>query len=136
MLHYLTERAARQLREEGLQARRVTVKVRYADFRTVTSARSLNAASDRDDVFYTAALERLDRLSRRRMGIRLVGVTLSGLTPCDGCQGDLFTEMELQRRRRFYRGLDRLRERFGFDIAYVGPSLRLMKEHDDSSREE
>ena len=36
LLHMLTEKTARQLREEGLVARRVTVKVRYADFQTAT----------------------------------------------------------------------------------------------------
>lgn len=136
MLYYLTERAARQLREERLLARRVTVKVRYADFRTVTSARSLNAPGDHDDVLYEAALERVERLMRQRMGIRLVGVTLSHLTSGEGRQAELFVESDLQRRRRFYRGLDRLRERFGFDIAFVGPSLRLIKEQGDLSREE
>ena len=126
MLYCLTERAAQQLREEGLLARRVTVKVRYCDFRTVTASRSLHAPGDHDDAFYKAALERLEHLMARRLRIRLVGVALSGLVPMEGCQGRLFGAKELQRRQRFYRGLDRLRERFGFDIAHVGAALRLM----------
>jgi hypothetical protein len=58
----------------------------------------------------------------RRMRIRLVGVTLSALVSLEEHQGDLFAETEFQRRKRFYRGLDKLRERFGFDIARVGPA--------------
>ena len=57
----------------------------------------------------------------RRMQIRLVGVTLSAFAPLSERQADLFAEPEFQRRRRFYRGLDRLRDRFGFGIARVGP---------------
>jgi DNA polymerase-4 len=122
MLYSLTERAARQLREEGLLARCVTVKVRYADFRTVTAARTLPTVTDQDKVFYEIALEQVERLLARRMRIRLVGVTLSALVSLQKRQGDLFAETEFQRRRRFYRGLDRLRDRFGFDIARVGPA--------------
>jgi len=125
MLYFLTERAARQLREAGLLARRVTVKVRYADFQTVTAARTLPAVTDQDKAFYEAALERLEPLMARRMRVRLVGVTLSALLPVEGRQGDLFAESEFQRRKRFYRGLDRIRDKFGFEIARVGPSLRL-----------
>ena len=122
MLYSLTERAARQLREEGLLARCVTVKLRYADFQTVTAARTLPAVTDQDKVFYEIAIEQVERLMARRMRIRLVGVTLSALVPLQERQGDLFAEPEFQRRRRFYRGLDQLRDRFGFDIARVGPA--------------
>ena len=122
MLYSLTERAARQLREEGLLARCVTVRVRYADFQTVTAARTLPALTDQDKVFYEIALEQVERLMIRRMQIRLVGVTLSALAPLQERQSDLFAETEFQRRRRFYRGLDKLRDRFGFDIARVGPA--------------
>ena len=122
MLYALTERAARQLREEGLLARCVTVKVRYADFQTVTAARTLPALTDQDKLLYETALGQVERLMIRRMRIRLVGVTLSALAPSQERQGDLFAETEFQRRRRFYRGLDKLRDRFGFDIARVGPA--------------
>ena len=125
MLYSLTERAARQLREEGLLARCVTVKVRYADFRTVTAARTLPALTDQDKLFYEIALEQVERLMARRMRVRLVGVTLSALVALHERQGDLFAETEFQRRRRFYRGLDKLRDRFGFEIARVGPACQV-----------
>jgi DNA polymerase-4 len=128
MLYSLTERAARQLRQEGLLARCLTVKLRYADFRTVTAARTLPTVTDQDKLFYEIALEQLERLWTRRMRIRLVGVTLSALASLLEHQGDLFAETEFQRRRRFYRGLDRLRDRFGFDIARVGPALPVRDE--------
>ena len=122
MLYSLTERAARQLREEGLLARCVTVRVRYADFQTVTAARTLPTLTDQDKVFYETALGQVERLLARRMQVRLIGVTLSALASLHERQGDLFAETEFQRRRRFYRGLDRLRDRFGFEIARVGPA--------------
>jgi len=122
MLYSLTERAARQLREEGLLARCVTVRVRYADFQTVTAARTLPTLTDQDKAFYETALEQVERLLARRMRVRLIGVTLSALASLQERQGDLFAETEFQRRRRYYRGLDRLRDRLGFEIARVGPA--------------
>ena len=84
--------------------------------------RTLPAPADQDKLFYEIALGQVERLMARRMRIRLVGVTLSALAPSHERQGDLFAEAEFQRRRRFYRGLDKLRDRFGFDIARVGPT--------------
>ena len=132
MLYSLIEHAARQLREEGFLARRVTVKVRYADFTLATAARTLPAPADFDHAFFEAACERLDHLlERKRLRVRLVGVSLSGLTPFSQRQAGLFADREHGRRKGFYRGLDQIRERFGFDIARVGPSLRLPAEKED-----
>ncbi len=122
MLYYLTEHAARSLRAEGLLARRVTVKVRYGDFTTVTAARTLGGPADDDQTLYEAASERLSSLLVRRTRVRLVGVALSRLTAERSRQTDLFAETKLRRRRMFYRALDRLREKHGFDIAVVGPT--------------
>lgn len=121
-LYSLTEHAARQLREEGLRARRVTVKVRYADFTSATACRSLPEPADEDALFFDAAVERMEYLmGRRRLQLRLIGVALGGLVSGGGRQGDLFANPAAKRRRRFYHGLDKLRDKFGFDIAKVGP---------------
>ena len=121
--------AAAAALDDRLAARRVTVKVRYADFSTVTSARTLAEPTDRDDDFFEAAAGKLEELlQKRRMQVRLIGVTLSALGPAGERQGKLFDEGKPQRRRRFYEGLDKLREKFGHDIARVGPSLRLPRE--------
>ena len=135
-LYSLVERAARQLREQGLTARRVTVKLRYADFKTVSRACTLKAPTEQDNVFYEAALAQVERLMGRRLRVRLVGVSLSGLTLGTARQGDLFADQALERRTRLYRGLDQLRDRFGFDIARTGPPLRELREEEDGGSEE
>jgi DNA polymerase-4 len=128
-LYSLTEHAARQLREEGLRARRVTVKARYADFTSATACRSLPEPAEEDALFFEAAVERLEYLmGRRRLQIRLVGVALGGLVPGGGRQAGLFEEAGGRRRTRFYQGLDKLRDKFGFDIARVGPGAPPPKE--------
>jgi len=121
-LYALTERAAHQLREERLRARKLTVKVRYADFTPATASRTLPESAQEDALFFQAALERLEHLlQRRRLRIRLLGIALTALTPAAQRQAQLFGATQDARQRRFYQGLDKLRDRFGFDIARVGP---------------
>ncbi len=78
----LARRAASALRERGLRARTLTLKVRFADFRLVT--RSCRAASG----FYTGReplrpvlYALLERALRPPRAVRLLGVTFSGLEP-------------------------------------------------------
>jgi len=129
MLAYLLERACRQLRNEGLLARTVTVKVRYADFRTESRSRSLPTASDHDDDFWPVARDLFDRVHTRRVSVRLVGACLSRLSPC-GRQLGLFGEAEHARRSRFYRSVDRVRDRFGFSALVTGRSIDLLATHE------
>ena len=128
MLSYLLERCGRHLRGLGALARTVTVKVRYADFQTLARSRSLAIASDHDDDFWPLVRDLFQKAHTRRVGIRLVGVALSGLAP-GGRQMDLFTERRYERRTRFYRSLDRIRERFGFASLVAGRAIELMKTH-------
>ena len=75
------ERVARQLREEGLAAARVTLKLRYADFRTLT--RSHTGDPTRDGLeLYRRAVALLEREGPREP-VRLIGLSASGLGPGD-----------------------------------------------------
>jgi DNA polymerase-4 len=81
MLSYLAQRAARALRAEGLKARSVGVRLRYADFETVESRQRLPEPTDLDHDI----LERVRALWparwTRRVRLRLVGVVLHDLAP-------------------------------------------------------
>jgi DNA polymerase-4 len=129
MLYYLMERACRQLRHAGLMARTVTVKVRYADFRTVGRSRSLPTFSDHDDDFWPVASDLFDKVHARRVSVRLVGVGLSHFAP-GGRQLGLFGEAGYDRRSRFYRSVDRIREKFGFSVLATGRAIDLLETHE------
>ncbi|MFO8015190.1 MAG: DNA polymerase IV [Phycisphaerae bacterium] len=133
MLFYLLQRACRQLREDGLLARTVGVKVRYADFKTVGRSRSLPTFSDHDDDFWPVARDLFRRVHTRRVGVRLVGARLSHLAPT-GRQMDLFDEADRRRRRAFYRSVDRVRDRFGFSALVTGRSIDLLATHERDAR--
>lgn len=64
----------------GGRGRTVTVKARYADFRTVTRSRTLNRAIDARDTLHETATALVRTLYPLRSGVRLLGVTLSGFS--------------------------------------------------------
>jgi DNA polymerase-4 len=73
-------RVGRRLREAGLAGRTVTLKLRYADFKTITRARTLPDPTDVDAEIHRVAAELLRRLRLGRAPVRLVGVTVSNLS--------------------------------------------------------
>ncbi len=74
-------RVGRRLREAGLAGRTVTLKLRFADFRTITRGRTLAVATDTDHELHEVAADLLARLQLGRTAVRLVGVTVSNLQP-------------------------------------------------------
>jgi DNA polymerase-4 len=104
------ERVARQLREEGLAAARVTLKLRYADFRTLT--RSHTGDPTRDGLeLYRRALALLEREAPGEP-VRLIGLSASGLGPGERGQLSLLDPLAV-RRDRLGPIVDRLSARFG-----------------------
>ena len=114
------ERVARQLREEGLAAARVTLKLRYADFRTLT--RSHTGDPTRDGLeLYRRAAALLEREAPTEP-VRLIGLSASGLGR--GGQGQLpLLDPVAVRRERLGPVVDRLTARFGEGT--VGPASLL-----------
>jgi DNA polymerase IV len=80
-LRRLASRLAEHLRRDGLSARTVTAKLRYADFSIRSRSTSLDVGIDDADRIADLACGLLDRGLRDRPGaLRLVGVGLSGLS--------------------------------------------------------
>jgi DNA polymerase-4 len=119
MLAALVDRATGDLREAGLLARTVTVKVRDWDFTTRQASRTLTEAVLSDRVVGDVARPLLAKLrAARRVPARLLGVSLSGLVREDGeRQLSLLPEgggrLETERDRTIARVMDDVRERFG-----------------------
>lgn len=130
MIHYLVERACRQLRALRAKAKTLHVKIRYSDSGTRVASRSIPMPSDHDHDFYDGALELLDKLLTRRMRIRLVGIALSNLRADTTHQGHLFPKRDHAKMRRLYGSIDDIRGRFGFSAVTVGRSVDLIGKFD------
>ncbi len=75
----LSDKVAARLRTAEVMGRTVTVKVRFADFTTITRSRTLRDPTDTSRVVYDAARDLFDRLGLSRDRIRLVGVRVERL---------------------------------------------------------
>ncbi len=80
----LSERTAGGLRSGRHVARTVTIKVRFADFKTITRSKTLREATDVGHDIYQLARDLFDGLGLDRARIRLVGVRAEGLRPAAG----------------------------------------------------
>ena len=79
------ENVARRLRDQGLMARTVMVKIRDKSFKTVTRSRSLRACTSNTRTLYQMARALFEkwRISHRATPVRLLGVGVSGLEPAN-----------------------------------------------------
>jgi DNA polymerase IV len=77
-LRRLTEQLCSTLERQESRGRTIGIKVRYADFSTVTRARSLSAAVNDLDTVWRVAADLLRRLDPPQP-VRLVGVRVAGL---------------------------------------------------------
>lgn len=108
MLCSLCERVCWRARKRGVEARTVTLKLRYSDFQTLTRSRTLAPTCLESDVL-PVVLSLYARARQRRLAIRLLGLSLSNLEP-PAEQLSLFQNGEVLRRC-----VDDVRERYGFD---------------------
>ena len=125
-LRRLSNRAAADLRGDGLTTRTVTVRIRDSDFRTRQASRTVPEEIESDRAIHAIARDLLARLRRaRRVPARLLGVSLSSLA--EGrrpSQLALFAAepgeaFESEKDRAVSRAVDTVRARFG--DALIGP---------------
>lgn len=110
-------RLAARLRDAGVAARTVTLKVRFSDFSTVTRSETFESPIDTTHDLYGWARRLLARVATSGRAIRLIGLGAAGLEA-----GGAPRQLELARRPwdDVEGAVDRIRGRFG-DGA-VGPA--------------
>ncbi len=119
----LVEKVCRRLREYRLHARRIQLKLRYADFSTFTRARTLEHPSQIDTELLPVVRELFRRNCKPGSSIRLLGV-----------QAAMFAEPDVQlhldpgaRDERWQQAMgvaDKLRDKFGEQAVSLGAGMR------------
>ncbi|MFW0859067.1 MAG: DNA polymerase IV [Dehalococcoidia bacterium] len=123
---YLSERVGAELRRGGKQTRCVTLKLRYADFTTITRSRTLKQASNTDQTIFDTGLELLNKaLAQEKQPVRLIGIGVSNLVE-PSRQLDMF-DSSAQRLEQLNTAIDRIRDKYGFTAIQTGRTL-LLKE--------
>ena len=134
----LATRVAERMRRHGVKGRTATLKVKYNDFTLITRAVSLDRATDDGGEIYRCAVALLPKTEAGKRPIRLLGISLSGLTegieatprgepeqlplfrkpsgercePSAGGKGAPFA-VSRERKEKLNRAVDKIREKFG-----------------------
>lgn len=77
----LSNKVAKRLRAANYFSRTVTIKVRFADFTSVTRSKSLPSSTDLATEIYATSKSLFEAMHLQRARIRLVGVRATGLVP-------------------------------------------------------
>ena len=112
----MTEKIAFELRQQDKLAGCVTVKIRYADFETVTKQMTIPYSSS-DHVLLSKVKELFSKLYDRRLLIRLIGVKFSHLVQ-GNYQISLFEDT--QEMISLYQAIDQIKNRFGWQYLMKG----------------
>ncbi|MQY02333.1 DNA polymerase IV [Actinomadura macrotermitis] len=109
----LAERVGARLRASGNAGRTISVKLRRADFTTITRARTLREPTDLARVIYVTACELYEGSGLERVRLRLVGVRVENLEPAGQAPRQLALDEPESGWREAERAVDRVAHRFG-----------------------
>ena len=119
----LSEMVGRRLREHGLHARTVQLKLRYSDFSTITRAHSITRATQLDTELFDELRHLFRSNWRPGAAVRLLGVHASGWSEGEE-QLDLLGEEKHERWKQAMAAADRLRDRFGESAVGLASGMR------------
>lgn len=108
----LTEKSADRMRAKGLATNTISIKVRFADFKTISRSRTLDLPTTGTQEIFEVAKALYLGLELDRVLVRLVGVSLDSLV-----ENDDVTQMVLGERTSSWqqadRAIDRVKAKFG-----------------------
>lgn len=109
----LSDQVAGRLRAARYVGRTVSLKVRFADFSTITRSRTLSRPTDVGKEVYDTVRGLYDALGLQRVRIRLVGVRVEQLADADSAPHQLLLGEPEHGRRDAEVAVDALRARYG-----------------------
>jgi len=108
----LTEKSADRMRAKGLATNTISIKVRFADFKTISRSKTLDLPTTGTQEIFEVAKSLYLGLELDRVLVRLVGVSLDSLV-----ENDDVTQMVLGERTSSWqqadRAIDRVKAKFG-----------------------
>jgi DNA polymerase-4 len=109
---------ARQLRQTGVRAKTIVIKIKNADFKTVTRRTTIAIPTQSSDTIYKAAAQLLDAFKMTQK-IRLIGVGTTGFSAVTASvQMGLFEKKETpgDNWEKVDKALDSISRKFGTDV--------------------
>lgn len=126
-LRYLAERVGAELRREGMLARTAALKLRWADFTTISRHHTFLQPAATDDAIYgSGAALLLKELHGDSRAVRLIGIGVGDLAP--NVRQLTLLEGPTERAHRLNLALDTLRDRYGYTIVQRGLTFALQEQ--------
>ena len=126
----MTEKATARLRNANLFAKTISIKIKFADFTSITRSKTVPLGIDSTHETYEIVKKLYLALRNEGARIRLVGVSLSNL------QEEVSQQLELGARERGWRdadtAIDKAKARFGGAIVRPGRLIRRENPSDDA----
>lgn len=120
VLHAQVEEVSQRLRAEQLQARTITLKLRYGDFRTITRSTTFEPTNTTKTLL-TQTQQLFDKWHKKSAAaLRLLGFAASGLSPEGTGQKLLFSDPEDEKQKKIDEVYDKIRNKFGDDALKRG----------------
>jgi len=114
----LATKVAARLRRAELSGRTVTLKVRFANFKTITRSQTVDIPTNATREIVAIAVDLLDRLRLERVRVRLVGVGVGNLADGDAAH-QLVLDLD-ERWKHVDAVSDAVRDRFdGSDVTFA-----------------
>jgi DNA polymerase-4 len=107
----LSEKVGRRARRYGHKGRKITLTVRYSDFKTFTRQTTLHVNTNDTGEIYRSALAILDGIHLKKR-IRLLGISLSDFKQGGG-QMYLFDQTDEKKKETLARAVDTVNDKFG-----------------------
>jgi DNA polymerase-4 len=117
ILFSLVEDVCSSTRRKRWKAKTITLKLRYASFKTITRATTISPTND-DRVIFQTVKELLRRNYAGDEAVRLLGVHLSQFV--DDTELELPLYPSDARRDQILETIERLRDKFGSDVIHLG----------------
>lgn len=114
VLAHQVEEVSQRLRSEHIQARTITLKIRYGDFKTITRSFTMDAPTHTTKMLLHEAAELLNQWYKKSGGpLRLLGFGASGLSPEGAGQQLLFSDPEEEKQKKIDAAFDKIRGKYG-----------------------
>jgi DNA polymerase-4 len=119
----LSEMVGRRLREQGLFARTIQLKLRYKDFSTITRAHTPPSATQLDTEIFEQVRTLFRNNWKKNAPVRLLGVHTSSFGGSSE-QGNLLEDGRRQRWQQALSAADRLRDKFGESTVSLASGMK------------
>ena len=122
ILQNQVEEVSQRLRAEKLQCRTIALKIRYADFRTISRSCTMDSGTNTTQTLLQQARRMLDQWHQKSAGpLRLLGFGASGLSSEGSGQQLLFSDPQEEKQKKIDSAFDKIRGKYGQDSLKRGP---------------